>query len=113
MSSTEHKDEGLATAGQLIKKIESASMALRKVLGDRAAVSVENLTEVFAAIRRIAVDPQYGAAGDSSELQSTLSEYRRLLEEFKARLPQFQGRLLAERARLAQRGSHSAAVENW
>jgi hypothetical protein len=61
----------------------------------------------------MATEIEYCSAGDSAEMQSAFAEYRLLLREFKSRLPQLQGWLLAERARLAQRGAHSAAVEDW
>jgi hypothetical protein len=113
-------DEGSA-------RISKAIVALRKVIPEQAVeaiafgrmksnisiVNVSDLVTTFAAIAHMQNILARAESSGSAEVAEALHEYRRLLKEFRANLPRIQGWLLAERAKLASRRSHCAAVESW
>lgn len=112
-----------ATSGQIMAQLSTAAAALRFVLYGSGAVSrptadtslpisLSALTVAFTEIAQAQKILQNGNIR-VPEVAAALAEYQSLLREFKSNLPRFQGWLLAERARLAGRGSHAAAVENW
>ena len=114
---------GAAISGQIIAPLSSAAAALRSVLyGSGAApggiantslpISLSALSLAFTEIAQAQKLLQNGNIR-APEVASVVAEYQHLLREFKSNLPRFQGWLLAERARLARRSSHSAAVVSW
>lgn len=114
---------GSAISGQIMAQLSTAAAALRSVLyGSDIAlrgtantslpISLSAMNLAFTEIAQAQKILQNGNIG-APEVAAALAEYQHLLREFKSNLPRFQGWLLAERARLARRGSHSAAVESW
>lgn len=112
-----------AISRQIMGQLSTATAALRSVLCGSGAVSgattdaslpisLSALTLAFGEIERAQKVLQPGNVA-GPELAAALAAYQHLLREFKSNLPRFQGWLLAERARLARRGSHAAAVERW
>ena len=112
-----------AISGPIMAQLSTATAALRSVLYGSGVVSgatadtslpisVSALTLAFGEIAQAQKVLQIGNT-TVPEVAAALAEYQHLLREFKSNLPRFQGWLLAERARLARRGSHSAAVESW
>lgn len=119
----EFPGNGTVISGQIIVKLSTATAALCAVLygsgaDSRAAadtslsISLSALTLAFSEIAQVQKVIQT-ANTVGPEQAPALAEYQYLLREFKSNLPRFQGWLLAERARLARRGSHSTAVESW
>ena len=114
---------GAAFSGQPIAQLSTATAALRSVLYGSDVISRDtadtslpiSLSTLTRALTEITRTREVLSPGNISvpEIAAALAEYQRLLHEFKLNLPRFQGWLLAERARLANRGSHSAAVESW
>lgn len=106
-----------------IAQLSSATAALRSVLygsatASRAAVDTSlpiRLSALTLAFDQVAKTRKVLKPGNTArpELAPALAEYQHLLREFKSNLPRFQGWLLAERARLGNRSSHSAAVDSW
>ena len=106
-----------------LAQLSTAAAALRSVLypGGIAAQSAANtslpisLSALTLAFTEVARTRKFLQASDISlpEISAALAEYQQLLREFKSNLPRFQGWLLSQRARLAMRGAHSNAVENW
>lgn len=114
---------GSAISGQIMAQLSTAAAALRFVLyGSDIAprgtantslpISLSAMNLAFTEIAQAQKILQNGTIR-APEVAAALAEYQHLLREFKSNLPRFQGWLLAERARLARRGSHSAAVESW
>jgi hypothetical protein len=112
-----------AISGQIMAQLSTAAAALRSMLyGSDIAprdtantslpISLSALTLAFTEIAQAQKILQNGNIR-TPEVAAALAEYQHLLGEFKSNLPRFQGWLLAERARLARRSSHSAAVESW
>lgn len=112
---------------QIANQIARASAALRWLLQNDAAdgtpplnsspgrecVSILKVRSAFTEVMRTSELLASPGAVQHLERSEALAEYQLLLREFKARLPQLQGWLLTERARIANRRSHSAAVQSW
>lgn len=112
-----------AASSACMAQLSSAAAALRFVLYGNCAVTNPaadkslpiSLSALTLAFTDVARTQKILRAGNTTlpEAAAALAEYQQLLREFKSNLPRFQGWLLAERARLAMRGSHSTAVESW
>ncbi|HZR64519.1 MAG TPA: hypothetical protein VFA85_05180 [Terriglobales bacterium] len=106
-------------AEQIRAQIAKASAALHRILPDAAdagsvqSINLADLRVAFAEVMRTGKLLTAYHVRDHCALPAAFDEYQRLLRQFRSKLPQFQGWLLTERARLANRRSHSAAVESW
>lgn len=112
------------SADEIIAITSQASAALRRTLpgADVTAaesdptlrtISTAELRAAFREITRIRGIIPLAPSEGSPEIAAAVKEYQRLLARFRAELPRIHGWLLAERARLANRRSHSAAVASW
>ncbi|HUK49121.1 MAG TPA: hypothetical protein VLW06_16075 [Terriglobales bacterium] len=114
---------------QLTAQMARASAALRKVLPENGGhspdppaagrtranqppVNLSTLSDAFTEVMRTRKLIEH-CKFETPELVTALAEYQILLRHFRSQLPRYYGWLLAERARLANRESHSAAVGNW
>ena len=103
----------LSTAAAALRSVLYGSGAVSRPTADTSLpISLSALTVAFTEIAQAQKILQNGNIR-VPEVAAALAEYQHLLGEFKSNLPRFQGWLLAERARLASRRSHSAAVESW
>lgn len=113
---------------EVTAQVAKASAALRLLLRDnpesdevrseaesmrKPSLSTQNIRHAFAEVTRTGELLRAHQPFEELKTSAAFAEYQRLLREFKSRLPQLQGWLLTERARLASRRSHSAAVQGW
>ena len=105
---------------RLLSRVISATIAARRVLSifepeasQRVRIGFEELGAAFeeitcarATLEKVPQDPP-------ETLSKALAEYRAALEELRPHLPRFEGWLSVERARLADRRTHAAAVSEW
>jgi hypothetical protein len=76
-------------------------------------ISASDLRLAFAELTRARKILGDAKRNVSPKITTLVADYLGVLRRFKKNLPQIQGWLLAERARLAGKRSHSAAVESW
>ncbi len=105
---------------RLLSRLISATIAARRVLSifepeasqqvrigfEELGAAFEEITCARATLAKVPSDPP-------EPLGKAVEEYRTALEELRPHLPRFEGWLSVERARLADRRTHAAAVSEW
>lgn len=105
---------------RLISRLISATIAVRRVLSifepeasQRVRIGFEELGAAFEEITCARATLERVPPSPPEPLSQAVAEYRAVLEQLRPHLPRFEGWLSVERARLADRRTHAAAVSEW